>query len=207
MHQNKLYINLGGLCSFPEKEYTQFDGKTVEVRPTEEFAEIYSGWDKEVVDMIACLESPSRWAINVVKPLDTYVRSKAALLGDAAHAMHPSLASGGGSAIEDASMLAALLSSPNVNPSNVQHALEVYDSIRRPFDNLIAERSRENTRMLELIDERFSDLAVDNPDPGRLYELAVLSGKNMNWAWASETHVDKDTALQMLESKLSGVSA
>ena len=74
MHQDKSYINLVGLCSWPEKEYTYFEGKTVEIRPTQEFAEMYGGWDKEVVDMISvcnphdavitCVDPPSSSAIH-----------------------------------------------------------------------------------------------------------------------------------------------
>ncbi|MEV0406364.1 FAD-dependent monooxygenase [Actinoallomurus sp. NPDC050550] len=47
--------------------------------------------------------------IHGLDPLPSYVQGRAALLGDAAHAMTPFLAQGAGQALEDAVVLAAEL--------------------------------------------------------------------------------------------------
>ncbi|MEU4313789.1 FAD-dependent oxidoreductase [Nocardia sp. NPDC024068] len=65
--------------------------------------------------------------IYELPPLRTYVRSRVALLGDAAHAMTPNLGQGANLAIEDASTLAAMLDRIPEIPA----ALAEYDRIRR----------------------------------------------------------------------------
>jgi len=69
-------------------------------------------------------------------PLPSYTKGKIALLGDAAHAMPPFLGQGGCQALEDAVVLAASLST-----SDVQTALKIYDALRRPRSQMVAKKS------------------------------------------------------------------
>ncbi|WP_258080721.1 FAD-dependent oxidoreductase [Nocardia nova] len=69
--------------------------------------------------------------------LDTFVRRRVALIGDAAHAMTPNLGQGANQALEDAVTLAALLDRHAIDP-----ALGEYDRLRRPRSQAIARRSR-----------------------------------------------------------------
>lgn len=69
-------------------------------------------------------------------PLPRYTKGKIALLGDAAHAMPPFLGQGGCQALEDAVVLAAALST-----SDVQTALKSYDAQRRPRSQMVAKKS------------------------------------------------------------------
>lgn len=67
---------------------------------------------------------PSAWAIHAVHPpLDTYVRRRVALLGDAAHGMPPHLGAGAGQAIEDSRTLVQLLTHPKIGRHNVEVCL------------------------------------------------------------------------------------
>ncbi len=75
-------------------------------------------------------------------PLETYVRGRIALLGDAAHAMPPFLGQGGCQALEDATVLAHGLST-----KDPKEALAAYDEERRPRSQQVA---RESVRMGKL---------------------------------------------------------
>ncbi|SFP04920.1 2-polyprenyl-6-methoxyphenol hydroxylase [Amycolatopsis arida] len=70
-------------------------------------------------------------------PLDSYVRGRVVLLGDAAHAMAPFLGQGGCQAIEDAVVLAAELA----REPDVPTALARYDRVRRPRTQGLARAS------------------------------------------------------------------
>lgn len=70
--------------------------------------------------------------------LPCYVSGKAAVLGDAAHAMTPNLGQGACQAMEDAVTLAKA-----VDTLGVPEGLAAYDGARRPRTQLIARRSRQ----------------------------------------------------------------
>ena len=74
-------------------------------------------------------------------PLESYVRGRIVLIGDAAHAMLPFLGAGAGQGLEDALVLVKLLSHPKTNLDNLEEVLETYDSVCRPRANMILERS------------------------------------------------------------------
>jgi salicylate hydroxylase len=79
----------------------------------------------------ALVERPGDWrcyAIATVDPKGPYARDRAALLGDAAHAMAPFLAQGAAMAIEDAAVLAHWLA----HVDHVPTALAAYQAARRP---------------------------------------------------------------------------
>ncbi|WP_406271525.1 FAD-dependent monooxygenase [Nocardia sp. NBC_00881] len=70
--------------------------------------------------------------------LPTYVHDHVALLGDAAHVMHPDMGQGAGQAIEDAVVLAAALAAAGDVPA----ALMQYDAERRPRTQTIVKQAR-----------------------------------------------------------------
>lgn len=74
-------------------------------------------------------------------PLESFVRGRVALIGDAAHAMLPHLGAGAGQGLEDALLLVRLLSYPGVESRDVDATLQVYDAIRRPRANSVLEQS------------------------------------------------------------------
>lgn len=71
------------------------------------------------------------WELRDHEPLPTYVRGRAVLIGDAAHAMPPFQGQGAGQAIEDAEGLSILLDT-GVTRDDVPRVLQQWDSIRRP---------------------------------------------------------------------------
>ena len=100
----------------------------------------YEGWGPDVQTLIKCMpDKPSKWSIHVVHPpLDSFVRDRVVLIGDAvrppssdfrgcadfaackAHAMLPHLGAGAGQGLEDAYVLTRLLSHPETNVNNLE---------------------------------------------------------------------------------------
>ncbi|OSX66927.1 hypothetical protein POSPLADRAFT_1072093 [Postia placenta MAD-698-R-SB12] len=110
--------------------------------PQEEMLKEYEGWGNDVIGLLSCIPKPSKWFIHVVHPpLESYVKGRIALVGDAAHGMLPHLGAGAGQGIEDAYVIAGLLSNPQTSPSNVESVLQAYDRIRRPRAQMVWEAS------------------------------------------------------------------
>ncbi|MBA9006277.1 FAD-dependent monooxygenase [Thermomonospora cellulosilytica] len=111
--------------------------------PDGELAELrrrFGAWHDPIPALLesASPESVLRHDIEELPPLKTFVRGRAVLLGDAAHAMTPNMGQGACQALEDEVTLAALLDTR----STVEEALAAYDSIRRPRAQRIARQSR-----------------------------------------------------------------
>lgn len=73
-----------------------------------------------------------KWGLHVLSPLAAWHTRRLVLLGDAAHPMLPYLAQGGACAMEDAVVLARLLTGPDaVADAALPHALSRYASLRQ----------------------------------------------------------------------------
>lgn len=81
-----------------------------------------------------------RWSLNRMADLPTWASGRIALLGDAAHPMFPYLAQGGVLALEDAAVLAELLTSGRPEAE----ALVRYSALRRERARRVQEASRRN---------------------------------------------------------------
>ncbi|MEU7428317.1 FAD-dependent monooxygenase [Streptomyces sp. NPDC040750] len=100
----------------------------------------FGHWHEPIPSLLAAADEDAvmRHDIYALPPLSHFVTGRAALLGDAAHAMTPNLGQGANQALEDAVTLAALL---DTRPE-VESALAAYDEQRRPRTRMIARRSR-----------------------------------------------------------------
>lgn len=83
-----------------------------------------------------------KWPLFNHPETPTYVNGRVCLLGDSAHASSPSQAAGAGQGFEDALVLAKLLGLIE-DPAQLDAALEVYDSIRRPRAQKVVQDSLE----------------------------------------------------------------
>ncbi|QDZ00964.1 FAD-binding protein [Nitratireductor mangrovi] len=105
-----------------------FDAMDKAARPLAEFAANASGW--------VC------WPLHVVDAKGPWTRTEGvALIGDAAHAMTPFAAQGAAMAIEDAEVLAGIVSR---HAGELGRALEIYETERRPRVLRVAQRGALN---------------------------------------------------------------
>ncbi|AOS64983.1 FAD-dependent monooxygenase [Actinoalloteichus hymeniacidonis] len=107
----------------------------------------FADWHAPIPSVIAA--TPAREVLHhdiafLGRPLSSYVRGRVALLGDAAHAMTPHLGQGACQAIEDAVVLASVLSRVTdvEDPQAVTTALADYDRLRLPRTQAVARASR-----------------------------------------------------------------
>ncbi len=105
--------------------------------------------------------------------------------------------------LQDAFLLATLLSHPDTSLHTLSRVCSVYDTVRRPFAQRVAEMSRENGILYTL---NYPGLTFEEGrnKEGDLEKLReVYSRIRMNWEWAWETSVDGDVqgAIAMLEGR------
>ena len=85
---------------------------------------------------------PMKWPLFHHPDTPTYINGRICLLGDSAHASSPSQAAGAGQGLEDALVLSRILGLVR-SADQLDAALEVYDSIRRPRAQKVVQDSKE----------------------------------------------------------------
>jgi len=109
----------------------------------EELLAAFAGWGPAAQGILRCIDAPTKWAIHCLyPPLRRFARGSTVLVGDAAHGMLPHLGSGAGVGIEDAYVLAQLLSHPQTTRENIETVLKAYDAVRVPRAAFVAEASK-----------------------------------------------------------------
>ncbi|PCH44584.1 salicylate hydroxylase [Wolfiporia cocos MD-104 SS10] len=186
-------INFAAMRARYDLENTILDGPWIDDAPREELLQDFSRWEPEVQALFQSVPRYSRWAIHTTQRLPSFVSGRIALIGDAAHAMMPYQGAGAGQAIEDGYLLATLLGHRKTTLPTLVRALRIYDELRRPFAQRVAETSRENGLLYTL----------NHPALARGAGLDAAAARiRDNWAWAWETTIDGDVdrALRMLEA-------
>ncbi|KAL1747112.1 hypothetical protein HDZ31DRAFT_32554 [Schizophyllum fasciatum] len=201
--QDGAQINIVIWTSNLAQEHGQFSGEWMGKAAKSEFAHLFQGWESEVEVLLDCFEDDTlRWAIHVTKPtgLPTYTHGRAALLGDAAHAMLAWQGSGAGQAVEDAWVLSHLIKDPRITRETLPAALRVYDDVRRPFDINVQERSRVDGHLFVLNQDWLNFGGSDEKD------LLVRCGEGIQrdweWLWTTSTKDMVRESLEMLEKEL-----
>lgn len=108
-----------------------------------ELQQLFAGWCSAVQTLVQAVDDSKSRRLPVcdLDPLDSYVRGRVALLGDAAHATTPTLGQGGAMAMEDALVLARCLA----DSSDLHTALTQYDELRVPRTHAVVLASRVRT--------------------------------------------------------------
>lgn len=115
-------------------------------RYREELRSHFGDWAAPVRSLIERLDPSivSRVEIHDMVPIDSFVKGRVVLLGDAAHPMAPDLGQGGCQAMEDAWVLARCL---HRDPENVAAALAHYDQARAERTAQIMLRARARSQV------------------------------------------------------------
>jgi len=105
-----------------------------------EFKQLFSDFGGPVPEMLASITSQDQLLWNDLEEicLETWVKGRVALLGDAAHAMTPNMGQGAAMAIEDAFVLAEELTAGG----DISAALARYERRRRDRVDLVQTQSR-----------------------------------------------------------------
>ena len=118
----------------------------------------FAGWDPAVVEMVAQEPFGLRWGLFTTRPLVTSHRGRAVILGDAAHAMLPHHGQGANTTIEDAVVLAELISHRGLK--DLGTTLDRFGSLRRARTRVIQRSAAATNKALHLPDHK--DLASRN---------------------------------------------
>ncbi|KAK0450361.1 salicylate 1-monooxygenase [Desarmillaria tabescens] len=162
----------------------------------------FSEWEPEIQAWLRCIDKPSRWPMYCTRVLPSYASDRVALIGDSAHAMLPHQASGAGQAIEDGYFLATLLGHSLTTRKSIPRALEIYDSVRRPFAIDVWKRSASNARYFTMTHEDF-EWDHDAPEAEvweKLAGTAIAINKGFEWAWTTSFKGMMAEGIQMLEA-------
>ncbi len=110
----------------------------------------YAGWHPQIHTILGAVEETFKWALFDRAPLDRWSVDRMTLLGDACHPMLPYMAQGAAQSIEDGATLAACLA--GVSKSEIAHALQRYEGLRKPRATSIQAASRGNAITFHLPD-------------------------------------------------------
>lgn len=125
-----------------------------------EATRVFADWAPPTPQLIAATDPAevSRVHVKDRVPASTWVTSRVALLGDAAHPMMPTLGQGGSAAIEDGVVLAKYLADADLgSQASVERALKAYE----------AERTKRTSALVKLA-HRLGMLAMTESTPVRI---------------------------------------
>lgn len=164
----------------------------------EEMRALYKDWDPRIPKLLALCKDVFKWRLMIRPGLDpTWSHPSAAftILGDAAHATLPYLASGAGMSLEDGHVLGLCLGAiKNKSTSEKQKALDIYERCRRERTEKVVSRGNRQQYLYHVHDgeeqqERdrlLSEFAEFN-GKGKIereqYEAAGLSVETDPLAW------------------------
>ncbi|KAI0366196.1 FAD/NAD-P-binding domain-containing protein [Pilatotrama ljubarskyi] len=201
-------LNVAAVVTKPELRGTIYAGPWTANVPAEEVVKEYVGWEPEVEDIVQNMGSWSKWAINMVKKLPTFVDGRVALVGDAAHAMTPHQGAGAGQGFEDVIMLGLLLGRANVTHKTIPVALKIYDETRRPVAQNVAALSLKSGHLHSFIGPEFATVTPEMSAAGEGLTLEQLKkvGERIEGllAWRKGTTVmdDCQSAIRKLREQL-----
>jgi salicylate hydroxylase len=151
-HVVHYYVAAGRLlnvvCIAEERSWTR--ESWTDPGDVEELRALFAGWHPTVIDIIAAIDAPMKWALFDRDPFPRWSGRAVTLLGDACHPMLPYGAQGAAQAIEDAAVLAAVLAA--ADGPGVPGALARYETVRRERAARVQAISRGNAVRFHLPD-------------------------------------------------------
>jgi len=142
----------------------------------EEMRALYKDWDPRIPKLLALCESVHKWRLMIRPGLDpTWSHESAAftILGDAAHATLPYLASGAGMSLEDGHVLGLCLGKiKNKSTAEKKRALDVYERCRRERTERVVSRGNRQQYLYHVHDGE-----VQQERDQKLRAFAEFNGK------------------------------
>ncbi|KAF5599518.1 salicylate 1-monooxygenase [Fusarium pseudoanthophilum] len=126
----------------------------------------FEGFRPSVLKILDNTERLDRWAIFDLgdNPVPTFAKGRVCIIGDAAHASSPHHGAGAGLCIEDAAVLASILSHDRVQVgADIEAAFSAFDKCRRQRCQWVVQKSRRAGQLFERQTEVGSDF-------GRIFE-------------------------------------
>lgn len=155
----------------------------------QEMLDDFPGWSEASRALLGCIEHPTRWALHDLPPLPHYARGRVIIVGDAAHAMLPHQGAGAGQALEDAYVLASLLTDPHCDRLAVPETLEAFEASRHARTCRVQATSREAGDVYEFCG------AATGEDERRLAEDLET---RFDWLWNHDPRADVQAARERL---------
>ncbi|KAK7970641.1 mannitol 1-phosphate dehydrogenase [Apiospora saccharicola] len=138
----------------------------------EEMLEDLKDFDPRLLKLLDWAK-PLKWPTWHHPQTSTYFKGRICLLGDVAHASSPHQAAGAGQGLEDAAVLAHLLALVR-DPDQLDHAFEVYDSIRRPRAQKVVSTSFEAGIIYTWRDPEIGD---------DMHKIVENANQRLHWIW------------------------
>lgn len=146
-----------------------------------EMMEFYKDWCPEVRDLLSYVPDGEvlEWTLNTHQSLPSWHEGRIVLIGDACHPMLPYVAQGAAQAIEDAGVLACVLSMIS-NEQDLELAIEVYERVRKHRGEAIQQSAAQTRKALHLPD-----------GPAQIQRDEALAGQGANPdMWANQKWQD-----------------
>jgi salicylate hydroxylase len=123
-------------------------------RPWAELSAEYEGWHPMVRAVIDQVDRDQcfRWALNNRVPSTVWSTARITMVGDAVHATLPYMAQGAAMAIEDAAVLARVLSAELPASTPLPRRLQIYEQHRAPRTARVVEGSTEMAELYHISD-------------------------------------------------------
>ncbi|WP_280547758.1 salicylate 1-monooxygenase [Halomonas sp. 11-S5] len=155
----------------------------------EEMLEVFAGWGAGSQAILDCIPEPTRWALHELPELPRYRRGRVLIVGDAAHAMVPHQGAGAGQALEDAYVLAGLLTDQACDRQSAEQALAAFEAVRHARACKVQRTSHEAGDVYEYAAAGIGD------DEARLIENLK---SRYDWLWQHDPQDDVAEARRRL---------
>ncbi len=155
----------------------------------EELLKIFEGWGPACQAILECIPEPTRWALHELPELARYHRGRVLIVGDAAHALLPHQGAGAGQALEDAYVLASLLTDEHCDRVNVSDVLAAFEQVRHSRTCKVQRTSHEAGDVYEYAGDGIG------ADEAQLIENL---GTRFEWLWSHDPLDDVMSAKQIL---------